>query len=388
MSARPHLLLTPGPTPLHPAAREALGHEALGHMDPEVFALNGEIQADLRTLYGAPDGTFTALLAGTGSLGMEAGFANLVEPGDEVLIGVNGSFGARMAEMAARYGARVRTVTAAPGEPLNPAAFVDALAGGRVRLVAVVHGETSTGVLNPLSEIAEAVRGNGALLSVDAVTTAGMQPFDMAGLEADYVYTGSQKCLSAPPGVAPVAVSGRALARHAGRRTPVPLWYADFAGLRDYWEAHSYHHTVPVSLHFALHAALRAALDEGLPQRQARAAEVGRGVLAALEPLGFTPFVPDPDHRLPTVLALRLPPGLDDAATRAALRARGVSVAGGMGATAGQIWRLGLMGEGARPALYHRFLTELEAVMGVRGAAKRFGAVLSEEVLGTSAAPA
>ena len=119
MSARPHLLLTPGPTPLHPAAREALGHEALGHMDPEVFALNGEIQADLRTLYGAPDGTLTALLAGTGSLGMEAGFANLAEPGDEVLVGVNGSFGARMAEMAARHGARVRTVTAAPGEPLD-----------------------------------------------------------------------------------------------------------------------------------------------------------------------------------------------------------------------------------------------------------------------------
>ncbi|MDL2343865.1 aminotransferase class V-fold PLP-dependent enzyme, partial [Deinococcus sp. MIMF12] len=273
MSARPHLLLTPGPTPLHPAAREALGRDLLGHMDPEVFALNREIQRDLRTLYGAPEGTFTALLAGTGSLGMEAGFANLVEPGDRVVVGVNGSFGARMAEMAERHGARVRRVTASPGEPLRPddvAAQVDG-----ARLVAVVHGETSTGVLNPLPEIAAAISGSGALLSVDAVTTAGMQPFDMAGLGADYVYTGSQKCLSAPPGVAPVAVSERALARHAARRSPPALWYADFAGLRDYWEAQSYHHTVPVNLHFALHAALRAALAEGLTARQARAAAVG-----------------------------------------------------------------------------------------------------------------
>ncbi|WP_027460525.1 aminotransferase class V-fold PLP-dependent enzyme [Deinococcus murrayi] len=382
MSARPHVLLTPGPTPLHPAAQAALaGEEALGHMDPAVFAVNREIQADLRTLYGAPVGTLTALLAGTGSLGMEAGFANLLEPGDPVLIGVNGSFGARMVEMATRAGGRVRTVTAPPGEALSPQAFADALAGEEeVRLVALVHGETSTGVLNPLAEIAQVVAPSGALLSVDAVATAGMQPFDMAGLGADYVYTGSQKGLSAPPGVAPVAVSGRALARHAARRTPTPLWYADFAGLRDYWEAHSYHHTVPVQLHFALHAALRAALAEGLPQRQARAAAIGEAVLAALTPLGFTPFVPTPAHRLPTVLALRLPPGLDDAATRAALRERGVSVAGGMGPTAGVIWRLGLMGEGARPALYERFLSELEGVLGVRGVTQRF-----QEALGVGA---
>lgn len=381
MSARPHVLLTPGPTPLHPAAREALaGGEALGHMDPEVFAVNREIQADLKVLYGAPAGTFTALLAGTGSLGMEAGFANLAEPGDEVLVGVNGSFGARMAEMAARHGARVRTVTAPPGEALCPQALADALAEGNVRLVAVVHGETSTGVLNPLEDLAAAVRGSGALLSVDAVTTAGMQPFDMAGLGADYVYTGSQKCLSAPPGVAPVAVSERALSRHGARRTPVPLWYADLAGLRDYWEGQSYHHTVPVQLHFALHAALRAALAEGLSARQARAAAVGEAVLAALTPLGFSAYVTDPARRLPTVLALRLPPGMDDAAVRADLRVRGVSVAGGMGPTAGMVWRLGLMGEGARPALYGHFLTELEAVLGVRGAAERF-----REALGVGA---
>lgn len=281
----PHTLLTPGPTPLHPRAQQALTRSMRGHMDPEVFAVNAAIQQDLRELYGAGEGTFTALLAGTGSLGMEAGFANLVEPGDEVLVCVNGAFGARMAEMAARYGARVRRVTAPLGQPIDPAQVAANLGG--VTLVAMVHGETSTGVLNPLPAVAEVVRGSGALLSVDAVTTAGMEPFSMEAWGIDYVYTGSQKCLSAPPGVAPVAISERALERQATRRTPTPLWYCDFEGLRDYWDRQSYHHTVPVNLHFAFHAALRAALEEGLPQRQARVREMDRAIAAALAPSGF-----------------------------------------------------------------------------------------------------
>jgi alanine-glyoxylate transaminase/serine-glyoxylate transaminase/serine-pyruvate transaminase len=373
--ARSHLLLTPGPTPLHPDAQAALQRDLLGHMDPEVFALNREIQRDLRVMYGAAPGTFSALLAGTGSLGMEAGFANLVEAGDEVLVCVNGAFGARMAEMAARYGARVRTVTAPHGEAIRPEDVAAHLSG--VSLVALVHGETSTGVLNPLPQIAEVVRDSGALFTVDAVTTAGMQPFDMAGWGIDYVYTGAQKCLSAPPGVAPVAISGRALARQANRRTPTPLWYCDFAGLRDYWDGHLYHHTVPVNLHYALHAALHAALAEGLEVRQARVAEVGRAILTALAPLGFTPYVPDPAARLPTVLALRLPPGTDDAALRRALREREISVTGGLGPTAGLIWRLGLMGEAARPAPYRTLMTELEDLLNAPGLTARFDDALN-----------
>ncbi|WP_034384131.1 aminotransferase class V-fold PLP-dependent enzyme [Deinococcus sp. YIM 77859] len=370
----PHVLLTPGPTPLHPAARQAMLRGMLGHMDPEVFAVNGEIQRDLRVMYGTAPDTFTALLAGTGSLGMEAGFANLVEPGDEVLVCVNGSFGARMAEMAARYGARVRQVTAPLGQPIDPAAVAEALEGAA--LVAVVHGETSTGVLNPVPEIAALTRASGALLAVDAVTTAGMEPFGMEDWGIDYVYTGAQKCLSAPPGVAPVAISERALARHGARRTPTPLWYCDFEGLRDYWERRSYHHTVPVNLHFALHAALRAALEEGLPTRQARVQALGRAVLAALGPLGFRPFVADPAARLPTVLALRLPEGLDDAGLRRALREREISVTGGLGPTAGLIWRLGLMGEAARPAPYRALMSALEDLLGERGLVDRFEAAL------------
>ncbi|GMA16548.1 alanine--glyoxylate aminotransferase family protein [Deinococcus metallilatus] len=370
-----HILLTPGPTPIHPRAQRALLREMLGHMDPEVFALNREIQADLREMYGTAPETFTALLAGTGSLGMEAGFANLVEPGDEVLVCVNGSFGARMAEMAARYGARVRQVTAPLGEAINPADVAAQL--GRASLVAVVHGETSTGVLNPLPEIADVVRQSGALLTVDAVTTAGMEPFQMQAWGIDYVYTGAQKCLSAPPGLAPVAISDRALARHAARRTPTPLWYCDFGGLRDYWVDQSYHHTVPVNLHYAFHAALRAALEEGLSARQARVQNVSQAILAALAPLGFTPYVTDRAARLPTVLALRLPAGFDDAAIRGALRAREISVTGGLGPTAGLIWRLGLMGEAARPAPYRALMTALEDLLGERGLVSRFDEALN-----------
>jgi alanine-glyoxylate transaminase / serine-glyoxylate transaminase / serine-pyruvate transaminase len=371
---QPHVLLTPGPTPIHPDATRAFLRPMLGHMDREVFALNREIQVDLRAMYGASPDTFTALLAGTGSLGMEAGFANLVEPGDEVLVCANGSFGRRMAEMATRYGAKVRLVTAGLGEAIDPQAVADKLGG--VKMVAVVHGETSTGVLNPVPQIAEAVRGSGALLAVDAVTTAGMEPFLAAEWGVDYAYTGAQKCLSAPPGLAPVMVSERAFERYSVRLSPNPSWYTDLGGLRGYWSDHTYHHTVPVNLHFAFHAALRAALREGLTNRKQRVQDMGRAIFAALEPLGFSHYVERAQDRLPTVLALRLPAHLDDVALRGQLRDRHISVTGGLGPTTGLIWRLGLMGEAARPAPYRIFLATLEELLGERGLVSRFDEAL------------
>lgn len=371
-----HVLLTPGPTPIHPAAQQALMRSMLGHMDPEVFKLNAEIQADLREMYGTEPEAFTALLAGTGSLGMEAGFANLVEPGDTVLVCANGSFGRRMAEMAARYGAHVRLVTAPLGEAIRTADVAAHVKG--VDMVAVVHGETSTGVLNPVEEIADLVRDEGCLFTVDAVTTAGMAPYRMAEWGIDYAYTGSQKCLSAPPGLAPVAVSERAFARYSARRTPTPLWYCDFAGLRDYWVEHTYHHTVPVNLHYAFHAALQAAMEEGMETRHQRTIAMSRAIAAALEPLGFSHYVTRPEQRLPTVLALRLPEDFDDLAVRAELRRREISVTGGLGPTAGVIWRLGLMGESARELPYLRLLTELEDILEVTGLVERYQASLAD----------
>ncbi|GGQ92263.1 alanine--glyoxylate aminotransferase family protein [Deinococcus ruber] len=367
---QPHTLLTPGPTPIHPDATRAFLRPMLGHMDREVFALNRAIQTDLQTMYGTAEGAFTALLAGTGSLGMEAGFANLVERGDEVLVCANGSFGRRMAEMAARYGARVRLVTAPLGEAIDPQEVAAHLDG--VQMVAVVHGETSTGVLNPVPAIAELVRHSGALLTVDAVTTAGMEPFHAEAWGVDYAYTGAQKCLSAPPGLAPIMVSERAFSRFSARRTQTPSWYTDFEGLRAYWSDHTYHHTVPVNLHFAFHAALRAALTEGLEARALRVRRMGQAIFAALSPLGFSHYVKREADRLPTVLALRLPEGLDDAGLRSRLRDRNISITGGLGPTAGLIWRLGLMGEAARPQPYRIFLGALEDLLGERGLVERF----------------
>lgn len=194
----------------------------------------------------------------------------------------------------------------------------------------------------------------------------------------DYAYTGAQKCLSAPPGLAPVAISERAFARFAARRTPAPLWYCDFGGLRDYWQDHSYHHTVPVNLHFAFHAALRAALEEGLGARRERVRRMDEVLRRALAPLGFSPYVRRAGERLPTVLALRLPEGLDDAGVRRALRAREISVTGGLGPTAGLVWRLGLMGEAARPAPYRHLMVALEDLLGAEGLVARYDALVTE----------
>lgn len=362
------LLLTPGPTPIHPRALAALQWPMRGHMDPDVFAYNDRIVADLHALYQTGGEGMTCLLSGTGSLGMEAGLANLLQPHDTALIISNGVFGERMAEMARRLGARVCVVRAPVGAGVDLGAVRAAAERVRPKLIAAVHGETSTGVLNPIPEIGEIAREVGALYSVDAVTTVGMLEFRMRDWGIDYAYTGSQKCLSAPPGLAPVALSDRALQAIRARTTPVTTWYCDVLGMLGYWQpgsqGRSYHHTVPVQLHWATGEAIRAALEEGIPARSERVRLVATAALAALRTVGFEPFVPEA-IRLPTVLAVRLPPGLDDAGVRHQLRHDyGISITGGLGETAGKIWRLGLMGETARPEHYRAFLAALGDILG------------------------
>ncbi|MDQ3458238.1 MAG: aminotransferase class V-fold PLP-dependent enzyme [Deinococcota bacterium] len=387
---KPVLLLTPGPTPLHPRALAALTWPMRGHMDPEVFAYNDRIVADLHALYKTAPGAFTSLLSGTGSLGMEAGFANLLEPGDSVLVLSNGVFGERMVEMAARLGARVHPLRFPSAAPVELEAVREAALRLRPKLIALVHGETSTGVLNPVAEVAEVAREVDALLSVDAVTTVGMLPFEMAGWGVDYAYTGSQKCLSAPPGVAPVAFSARALATIRARRSAVSTWYNDALGMLEYWQpegsGRKYHHTVPVQLHWAMGEALRAALEEGVAARTARAALVGRAVLAALASAGFAAYVPAA-YRLPTVLAVTLPRGLDDARVRHSLRHDHlISVTGGLGATAGKLWRLGLMGEAARAEHYLVLMEALAELLGARELPAVFEAALGRPAVAAAAA--
>lgn len=364
---KPVLLLTPGPTPIHPRALAAFAWPMRGHMDPEVFAYNDRIVEDLHTLYKTGSDSFTSLLSGTGSLGMEAGFANLLEPGQQVLIVSNGVFGERMIEMASRLRADVVPVRFPSGSPVDLEVVRTRAQEVLPKLVAVVHGETSTGVMNPVKEIGRIAAEVGALYSVDAVTTVGMLPFEMAAWGVDYAYTGSQKCLSAPPGLAPVAVSARGIEAVRNRETPVVTWYSDVLGMQGYWEpgerGRKYHHTIPVQLHWATGEAIRAALEEGISRRAARVQEVGEASLQALGTVGFSAFIPEA-YRLPTVLAVRLPEGLPDTTVRARLRDEYlISITGGLGETAGKIWRLGLMGENARPEHYLRLMEALGEIL-------------------------
>ncbi len=372
-------LLIPGPTPIHPAALAAMQWPMRSHMDADIFAYNDQIVADLHLLYKTGPGAFVSLLSGTGSLGMEAGFANLLEPGEKVLIISNGVFGERMIEMCERLAANVIPLRFSHAQEVDIEAVRNIAFETSPKLIAMVHGETSTGVLNPVAEIGEIAAEVGALFSVDAVTTVGMLEFDMAAWGVDYAYTGSQKCLSAPPGLAPVAFSERAMQAIAARKTKVSTWYSDALGMEAYWavgaKGRKYHHTIPVQLHWATGEAIRVALSEGIAERSHRAHFVGEATLKALSTVGFGAFIPE-KFRLPTVLAVTLPEGLDDAKVRQELRSKYfISVTGGLGATAGKIWRLGLMGENARPRYYHRLMVALAEILDAPELPKLFDEV-------------
>ncbi|GAA6755364.1 alanine--glyoxylate aminotransferase family protein [Thermus thalpophilus] len=351
------LLLTPGPTPIPERVQKALLRPMRGHLDPEVLAVNRAIQDRLLRLFDPGEGALVAALAGSGSLGMEAGLANLDQ--GPVLVLVNGAFSARVAEMAALHGLDPVVLEFPPGEAVDPERVAQALKRRRFRMVALVHGETSTGVLNPAEAIGALAKEAGALFFVDAVTTLGMLPFSMRALGADYAFTGSQKCLSAPPGLAPVAVSAEARKAFSAKRG----WYLDLTRVAEHWERGGYHHTTPVLLHYALLEALDLALEEGVEAREKRAREVYAWLLEELKARGFSPY--PKESPLPTVLVVRPPEGVEADRLVKALYAQGVAVAGGIGPTRGEVLRLGLMGEGARKELYQAFLEALDRVLAL-----------------------
>ncbi|GAA6731217.1 alanine--glyoxylate aminotransferase family protein [Thermus brockianus] len=351
------LLLTPGPTPIPERVQKALMRPMRGHLDPEVLAVNRAIQERLRSLFDPGEGALVAALAGSGSLGMEAGLANLDR--GPVLVLVNGAFSARVAEMAALHGLDPVVLEFPPGEAVDPERVAQALRKRRYRMVALVHGETSTGVLNPAEAIGALAKEAGALFFLDAVTTLGMLPFSMRAMGVDYAFTGSQKCLSAPPGLAPVAVSAEARKAFSGKRG----WYLDLARVAEHWERGGYHHTTPVLLHYALLEALDLALEEGVEAREKRAREVYAWLLEELKARGFSPY--PKESPLPTVLVVRPPEGVEADRLVKALYAQGVAVAGGIGPTRGEVLRLGLMGEGARKELYQAFLEALDRVLAL-----------------------
>jgi alanine-glyoxylate transaminase/serine-glyoxylate transaminase/serine-pyruvate transaminase len=320
----------------------------LGHLDPELFDELAVLQQGLRTLFGT-DNPFTLALTGTGMAGMESCFANLVEPGDEVVVGVHGFFGGRQVEMATRYGAKVTRVDAEWGQPLNVEAIANAVKQvGKPKIVACVHAETSTGVRQSLEPISEIARNAGALFVVDAVTSLGGLPVEVDKHGVDACYSATQKCVGCPPGLSPVTVSPRAWAAVEARTSKVSNWYLDWRLLAEYWgAAHAYHHTVPSNLLIGLCAGVREILDEGLDARFERHRRISALLLDSLEPLGIEPFAPE-EHRLPTLNAVTIPEGVDDMAVRGRLlREYGIEIGGGLGVLKGRIWRIGTMGASA-----------------------------------------
>ncbi len=355
------LLLGPGPSNASARVRAALAEPLLGHLDPAFLAILDRVQARLREVFRTQN-PLTLPISGTGSAGMEACLVNLLEPGDDAVIGVNGAFGERMCAMVERIGARPIRVEAPWGEPIPAERVIAALDQHRPRLVAWVHAETSTGVAQPVAEIAAGARQRGVLTVLDCVTSLGGMDVRIDEWGIDAAYAGTQKCLSCPPGLAPLTVGPRALERLASRKQPVQSWYLDLSLIGRYFGTDRvYHHTAPISMIYALDAALGEVLDEGLEARFARHVAAHRALVAGLEVLGYR-FAVAAEHRLPMLNAV-IPPVLDEKLARKALLDRhGIEVGGGLGPLAGRIWRIGLMGSNATCDTVERLLEGLHGL--------------------------
>jgi alanine-glyoxylate transaminase/serine-glyoxylate transaminase/serine-pyruvate transaminase len=343
------LLLGPGPSNPYPEAVEALARPVLGHLDPEYLGLVADTSERLRAVFGTRN-RLTLPVSGTGSAGMEACLASLLEPGELAIVGVNGYFGERLCEVARRVGAQVQTVHAPWGRALDPEQLLDAQRRApQARLVAVVHAETSTGVRNQIAPLSE-LQGTDTLLLVDTVTSLGGVAVEVDAWGVDACYSATQKCLGAPSGIAPVTLSDRAAQRVRDRDQPVSSFYLDLSLLAEYYQGEPprYHHTASSTLISAVHAGLGRLLAEGLPAVWERHARVGEQLQAALPELGFE-LLAQEGHRLPQLTAARLPAGMVDAPGRRVLLADfGIEIGGGLGPLAGTGWRIGLMGHNAR----------------------------------------
>lgn len=359
----PTLLLGPGPSNVPEPVLAALGRPMIGHLDPRFIAVMERCKQRLRETMGTAN-PVTFPVSGTGSAGMEAVLVNLLEPGDRAVVGVNGVFGTRLANLVERLGATALRVEAPWGRAVPLDALAAAARAARPRLIAVVHGETSTGVLQPMAGLAELARETGALLVADCVTSLGGAPFAADRWGVDAAYSGTQKCLNCPPGLSPVTFSPRALERFRARRRPVPSFYLDLGEILKYLgdgsTGRTYHHTAPVGMVAALDAALGLLLAEGLEARWRRHAQAQARLLERLAPLGLACPVPEAE-RLPPLTTLAIPPGLDEAAMRRGLLEEdGIELGAGLGPLAGTVWRVGLMGVNACPESIERLAAALE----------------------------
>jgi alanine-glyoxylate transaminase / serine-glyoxylate transaminase / serine-pyruvate transaminase len=346
----PHrLLLGPGPSAVHPRVLRTMSTALVGYLDPEWLLLMDEEQALLRAVFQTKN-TLTFPMSGTGSVGMETAICNFVEPGDTVLIGCNGYFSERMCEMAKLYGANVKRIEKSWGDVFTPEEVDAALTEHQpVKIMALIHAETSTGALQPLEGMSEVVRRHGALFLIDCVTSLSGVPLKVDDWGIDIAFSASQKCLGCPPGLSPFTVSDQASDVLHNRKARVPNWYLDLTMIEKYWNKERiYHHTPSTTLHYGFREGLRLVLEEGLEERWFRHQAIAEYLWEKMEALGLKLFVPR-NHRLPSLTTVRVPEGVDDAAVRTRLReAYNIDIAGGFGPLKGKIWRVGLMGFSSR----------------------------------------
>ena len=355
-----------------------MSRPVIGHLDPAFIQMMDEIKAMLRSVFQTKN-EMTFPVSGTGSAGMEFCFVNLIEPGDEVIVGVNGVFGNRMVDVAARCGARVIKAESPWGRIIEPQQIADALKRTRPKLVAIVHAETSTGALTPVEEISKLVHDAGALLVLDTVTSLGGCPVRIDEWKVDAVYSGTQKCLSCPPGLAPVSLSPRALEVATHRKTKVQSWYLDVNLLASYWgQDRVYHHTAPISMNYALHEALRLVLLEGLEPRWQRHEQNHLALKSSLAEMGLA-LASQEGHQLWQLNAVRVPEAVDEAGVRKKLLTDfDIEIGAGLGPLKGQIWRVGLMGETSTLDNVQTFLSALD--QSFRHAGRRTDRVTAQTV--------
>jgi len=370
------ILMGPGPSDVDPRVLTAMALPTVGHLDPAFISVMEQVRAMLQAVFGTQN-KLTIPMSGTGSAGMEAAMVNLVAPGDRVLVGVNGVFGGRLCAVAERAGGEVVRVEAPWGTALDPDAFRAAAKGRGFKVLALVHAETSTGVLQDLSGFRAVADELGALLLIDAVTSLGGVPVDLDAHGVDAAYSGTQKCLSCPPGLAPLSYSARAVEAVKARTTPPVSWYLDLSLIARYWlcteesggAARAYHHTAPINMVYGLHEALRIALSEGLEARFARHRRIAAAFVAGLEAMEL-PLPVAPADRLPQLSLVRVPDGVDEKQVRSELLAEhGLEIGGGLGAFAGKAWRIGLMGSACTEENGRLCLSALRAALGRQGRA-------------------
>jgi len=364
MNTSTRVLMGPGPSDAHPRVLRAMSTPLVGHLDPEFLVVMDDIKAMVQETLQTKN-PLTFVVSAPGSAGMETCLVNLLEPGDEAVICIHGVFGTRMADIAERCGAKVIKVEADWGTPINPEDVKKALASCNPKLLAIVHAETSTGVLQPLEEISKMTKEAGALLVVDAVTSYCGTDLKVDEWGIDALYSGSQKCLSAPPGLSPVTFSQAAIDVLDNRKTKVQSWFLDLTMVKNYWAGakRAYHHTAPVSAMFAMREALRIVLEEGLENRFKRHQKNHELLRDGLEAMGFE-FLVEKEYRLPMLNAVVIPDGVDEAAVRKRLlNEYNIEIGGGLGPYAGKIWRIGLMGESSTPNHVNMLLAALKEVM-------------------------